>query len=59
MDRRRFLESAGLMSAAMMVPGARNFATRTTAKPDAAEAGASGWRTFELTTRVEVLKRVA
>lgn len=56
MDRRRFLESAGLMSAAMMVPGARNFATRTTAKPDAAEAGASGWRTFELTTRVEVLK---
>jgi transglutaminase-like putative cysteine protease len=48
MNRRDFLNSAGAVSAAVMLPGAeRLFADG---------AGSRNWRTFEVTTRVEVLK---
>jgi transglutaminase-like putative cysteine protease len=46
MNRREFLRSAGIVSAALACPGAQVFAL------DAAD---QGWRTFEVTTRVEVL----
>jgi transglutaminase-like putative cysteine protease len=48
MKRRDFLRSAGIVSAGLALPGA----TRLFSK----EARTNGWRTFELTTRVEVLK---
>jgi transglutaminase-like putative cysteine protease len=48
MNRREFLRSAGVISAGMAFPGT----TRLLSEDLAAE----GWRTFELTTRVEVLK---
>jgi transglutaminase-like putative cysteine protease len=48
MNRRDFLRSAGVMSAAVAWPeSARLFAM---------DASADGWRTFEVTTRVEILK---
>ncbi len=48
MNRRDFLRSAGVMSAAVAWPeSARLFAM---------DASAGGWRTFEVTTRVELLK---
>jgi len=48
MRRRDFLRSAGLVSASLAFPGARILF--------AEEASSSGWHTFDLTTRVEVLK---
>src|SRR5690348_1359953 len=48
MDRRNFLQSISAISAGLALPGARQLL---------AEAAApSGWRTFEVTTRIEVLK---
>ena len=44
MNRRDFLRSGGAVSLSLAFPGARLLA-----EPD-------GWRTFEVTTRVEVLK---
>jgi len=48
MKRRDFLRSAGVISAGMAFPGA--------ARLLAEEASSVNWRTFELTTRVEILK---
>lgn len=48
MKRREFLRSAGVISAGMAFPGA--------ARLFAQDSPTAGWRTFELTTRVEVLK---
>jgi len=48
MQRRDFLRSAGVFSACLALPNPRRlFATR---------ASSGNWRTFEVTTRVEVLK---
>lgn len=48
MDRRNFLQSISAISASLALPGASQLL---------AEAAApSGWRTFEVTTRIEVLK---
>jgi transglutaminase-like putative cysteine protease len=54
MNRRTFLRAAGVMSAGVVMPGARSFRAAKAAPMRAAEG--SNWRTFELTTRVEVLK---
>jgi transglutaminase-like putative cysteine protease len=48
MNRRKFLRSAGVMSACFIMPKTSEFF--------ASDATSSGWRTFEVTTRVEVLK---
>src|SRR5205807_1784005 len=48
MKRRDFLRSAGVVSASLAFPGARILFAEA--------ASFSGWRTFDLTTRVEVLK---
>jgi transglutaminase-like putative cysteine protease len=48
MNRRDFLRSAGVVSASVAFPGAASVFARRTAVPE-------GWRTFEVTTRVEVL----
>ncbi len=48
MKRRDFLQSAGLISASVAFPGIASYL------PKAAES--DGWRTFDVTTRVEVLK---
>lgn len=48
MKRREFLRSAGVISAGMAFPGAARLFSEDLAY--------EGWRTFELTTRVEVLK---
>jgi transglutaminase-like putative cysteine protease len=48
MDRRQFLRSAGIVSAA--------FACSDAAKIFALDTEDHGWRTFEITTRVEVLR---
>ena len=48
MQRRDFLRAAGAISAAPVLPGVDALF--------AAEAPSRGWRTFEITTRVEVLK---
>jgi transglutaminase-like putative cysteine protease len=47
MNRRAFVRSAGLASAALACPKSFLFAK---------ESSPAGWRTFEVTTRVEVLK---
>jgi transglutaminase-like putative cysteine protease len=52
MDRRHFLHSAGLVSASLVFPKASTLLAR---EPATAAADAN-WRTFEVTTRVEVLK---
>ena len=49
MKRRDFLRSAGVVSAGLAFP-------KATTRLFAADASAGGWRTFELTTRVELLK---
>jgi transglutaminase-like putative cysteine protease len=49
MKRRDFLRSAGIASAGLAFPGAAKHLF-------AADGSAGGWRTFELTTRVEVLE---
>jgi transglutaminase-like putative cysteine protease len=48
MNRRDFLERMGALSASLALPGARQLLAEATAP--------SGWRSFELTTRIEVLK---
>jgi len=48
MNRRDFLQSVGALSASLALPGARRVFAEGTAP--------SGWRTFEVTTHVEVLK---
>jgi transglutaminase-like putative cysteine protease len=48
MNRRHFLHSAGLVSAALTFPGAARLLAR--------ESANANWRTFEVTTRVEILK---
>ena len=48
MNRRDFVRSAGIISATLGFPGARRLFAKDT--------GPSGWRTFEVTTHVEVLK---
>jgi len=50
MNRRDFLRSATLASAAFALPGA----ARGLGQPEAHDAG--GWRTFDVTTRVDVIK---
>ena len=49
MDRRRFLQSAGALSAALVLPKAARALTFGVPSGEP-------WRTFEVTTRVEVLK---
>jgi transglutaminase-like putative cysteine protease len=49
MKRRDFLRSAGIVSAGLAFP-------ESTKRLFAADASARGWRTFELITRVELLK---
>src|SRR5438874_6009703 len=48
MDRRDFLKSAGVVSATLALP--------KTGRLFALDEPSGGWRTFEITTRVEVLK---
>ena len=48
MKRREFLRTSGIVSASLAFPGAN--------KLFASDAVTGGWRTFEVTTRVEVLK---
>jgi transglutaminase-like putative cysteine protease len=48
MNRRKFLQSAGVVSASLVLP--------KKAPGWAPPGGAGGWRTFEVTTHVEVLK---
>jgi transglutaminase-like putative cysteine protease len=48
MKRRDFLRSAGVISAGMAFPGAARLLSQDPAR--------AGWRTFELTTRVGILK---
>ena len=48
MNRRDFLRSAGIVSASLAVPQAGRLFSE--------DAAFSGWRTFDVTTRVEVLK---
>ena len=48
MKRRDFLRTAGVVSAGLAIPGARRLLADGPAT--------AGWRTFDLTTRVEVLK---
>jgi transglutaminase-like putative cysteine protease len=48
MKRRDFLRSAGVISAGMAFPGAARLLSQ--------DPGRAGWRTFELTTRVGILK---
>jgi transglutaminase-like putative cysteine protease len=48
MKRREFLRTSGIVSASLAFPGAN--------KLFASDAASDGWRTFEVTTRVEVLK---
>src|SRR5690349_5591209 len=48
MNRRDFLRSTGMISATLGFPGARRLFAEGT--------GPSGWRRFEVTTHVEVLK---
>jgi transglutaminase-like putative cysteine protease len=50
MDRRDFLRLAGAASAGIALPGAVSSAFASTGSP------ANGWRLFEVTTRVEILK---
>jgi transglutaminase-like putative cysteine protease len=52
MNRRDFLQTAGLVSASLAFPDAANLLAGDRART----AADAGWRTFEVTTRVEVLK---
>jgi transglutaminase-like putative cysteine protease len=49
MDRRDFLRQAGLVSASLALSNTSDLSVRSAAPP--------GWRTFEVTTRVEVLRQ--
>ena len=48
MNRRDFMQTVGALSAGLALPGARQLLAEATAP--------AGWRTFEVTTRIEVLK---
>jgi transglutaminase-like putative cysteine protease len=48
MNRRDFLQGMGVLSASLALPGARQLLAEATAP--------AGWRTFEVTTHIEVLK---
>lgn len=48
MNRRDFIHTIGILSAGLTLPGARKLFAQTAAPP--------GWRTFDVTTRIEVLK---
>src|SRR5215469_8546831 len=48
MNRREFLQGMSILSAGLALPGARQLL--------ADGASANDWRTFEVTTRIEVLK---
>ena len=48
MNRRNFLQGMGVLSASLTLPGARQLLAEATAP--------AGWRTFEVTTHIEVLK---
>ena len=48
MDRRGFLQSTGIVAASLALPKAGRLWAES--------ATSGGWRTFEVTTRVEVLK---
>ncbi len=48
MNRRDFLQGMGVLSANLALPGARQLLAEAVAP--------AGWRTFEVTTRIEVLK---
>jgi hypothetical protein len=50
MNRRHFLHTAGFVSAAVTFPDAARLLAREPA------TDAANWRTFEVTTRVEILK---
>jgi transglutaminase-like putative cysteine protease len=57
MDRREFLRLAGAVGAGLALPDPRSSARAGGAAPAAPSPGAPpGWRTYETTTRVEVLK---
>ena len=49
MNRRDFIHTMGILSAGLTLPGARQLFAATTVP--------AGWRTFEVTTHIEVLKR--
>ena len=51
MNRRSFLQSAGVVSAGLAFPKAASLLAR-----DTTDSTSPGWRTFEVTTRVEILK---
>ena len=48
MNRRDFIQTMGILSAGLTLPGARQLFAET--------AAPTGWRTFEVTTHIEVLK---
>lgn len=48
MNRRDFIHTMGILSAGLTLPGARRLFAETTVP--------AGWRTFEVTTHIEVLK---
>jgi len=48
MNRRDFIQSMGILSAGLTLPGARQLFAQT--------AAPAGWRTFEVTTHIEVLR---
>ncbi|HEX4001455.1 MAG TPA: transglutaminase domain-containing protein [Candidatus Acidoferrales bacterium] len=50
MNRRNFLRSAGVLSAGLAFPGTKYLFAK--------DGGSANWRTFELTTDIEVLKPV-
>ncbi|HET7730213.1 MAG TPA: transglutaminase domain-containing protein [Usitatibacter sp.] len=56
MDRRHFFRVAGTASAGIVLPGLGGNASAQGASPAPGPAGA--WKTYEVTTRVEVLKPV-
>src|SRR6266536_6580746 len=60
MERRDFLRHAGLISAGLALPGRSRLLASTQVASSPASSGAAaapaGWRTFEVTTHVEVLQ---
>ena len=57
MDRRQFLRTSAVTAAVASLPGTSGFAfAQGTPAPTAAATPPSGWRAFEVTTRVEVQK---
>lgn len=55
MDRRRFIQSAGLLSATALVAPRFAFASTNPFNP----SPANGWRLFEVTTKVELAKAIS